>query len=247
MSRTLLAVAAALVALLTYPAASLASGGNSVADAPMLAYGQVTGGGGLEQEFWHMQVFSGDVIRFTADLGGAGTTVANQYGFTLYSPEVTDYNLRGAPAATLTAPSIGKNEFTLRSPFSGIGTLDVCEGNINTDPCGELAVDIITPLEHHAEPYTFTATVTHATVLSISAPRLAHRRSVITIRAAVESPAGTPEGTCVIQGAIVPLVGGKCSKRVRVGHGSKQTIKASFVPNDGWQGAAGHRRIQLAR
>ena len=37
--------------------------------APPLAYGQVAAGGGLQQEFWHLQLYSGDRVTFLADLG----------------------------------------------------------------------------------------------------------------------------------------------------------------------------------
>lgn len=237
-------VATAAVALIA--ATALASGGGSVAAAPMLAYGQVVAGGGLEQEFWRLPLYSGDRITFLAELGSNPEYGTREYGFTLYSPSVTDYNLRDAGASNEAALSAGKNEFTLTSPFSGVGTLDVCEGLVeSSQPCGELAVGIITPLVKQADPYSFTATITHTTSLLISVPTLARRGSIAIVRASVQSPAGAPQGSCLIQGRLVTLTGGKCVKRVRLGLGRRQTIRVSFVPDDGWQAGSGHRTIRL--
>ncbi|HTD09925.1 MAG TPA: hypothetical protein VK680_13635 [Solirubrobacteraceae bacterium] len=234
------------VGALLLASTAAASGGSSVAGAPTLAWGQLTAGGGLEQEFWHLQLYSGDRITFLAELGSNPQYGTREYGFTLYSPSVTDYNLRDAGAANEAALSAGKNEFTLTSPFSGVGTLDVCEGLVeSSQPCGELAVDIITPLVKQADPYSFTATVTHATSLLVSAPTLARRGSTVAVRASVQSPAGTPQGRCLIQGRLASLVGGRCSRRLRLAHGCKQTIRVEFVASEGWQAASSDRTVRL--
>jgi hypothetical protein len=231
--------------LAVLPASAFASGGSSIASAPPLTYGEVAAGGGLQQEFWHLQLYSGDKVTFLADLGSNPEYGTREYGFTLYAPTVTDYNLRNASASTEAAPSSGKNEFVLKSPFSGVGTLDICEGNVeSSSPCGELGVDIITPLTRQADPYSFTATVTHATSLEVSAPTLARGGSRVTIRASVQSPAGTPGGSCLIQKHLVSLVAGRCALRLRL-HGSTQKIGVVFVPSDGWQAASGHRTVRL--
>ncbi|MGH3439574.1 MAG: hypothetical protein ACRDRN_24345 [Sciscionella sp.] len=240
-----LSVLAGLLVLLAAPTASLASGGDSIADAPTLVYGQVTAGGGLREEFWRMQLYESDRVTFTADLGVEGQILGGtqEYGFTLYAPSVTDYNIRSASAATEAAPIGGKNEFVLKSPFSGLGTLDVCQGNLEADnSCGEWW-----DLDPEALPYSFTATISHATTLTVSTPSLARRGSRVTVRARVQSPAGTPEGACLIHGAEAPLDDGQCAKRIRLGRGSRQTVRVAFVPNQGWQGASAHRTILLAR
>jgi hypothetical protein len=134
----------------------------------------------------------------------------------------------------------------LTSPFTGLGTLDVCQGQIGaTQSCGLLREqESIVP---QAEPYSFTATVTHATSLQVSAPALARRGSSVTVRASVSSPAGTPAGSCLIQKQIAPVAAGQCARRVRLGRGFRQTIGVGFVGNDGWQAASAHRTIRLAR
>jgi hypothetical protein len=234
------------VSLLAASAAH-ASGGESIASAPAVVYRQVMAGGGLEQEFWRMQLYSGDKITFLADLGSNPEYGTREFGFTLYSPSVTDYNLRDASASNEAALNAGKNEFFLKSSFSGVGTLDICEGLVESSrPCGQLAVDIITPLVKQADPYSFTATVRHATSLAISAPTIARRGANATIRANLSSPAGTPQGNCLIQRHLVPTVAGRCALRVRLGHGHAQTVRVAFVPDDGWQPASGRRTIRLA-
>ncbi len=239
--RSAIAICALLAIMATVPASTQASGGTSIADAPTLAYGQVTAGGGLEQEFWRLQLSSGDKVTFTADLGENPEYGPREWGFVLYAPSVTDYTIRDANAADQAASRPGKNEFSLKSPFSGQGTLDICEGGEPfLRPCG--MEEVLAP---HADPYSFTATVTHATSLQITAPTLARRGSSITVRASVESPAGTPQGSCLIKGRLTALTSGHCAQRTRLGHGRKQTIGVEFVGDEGWESASGSRTIRL--
>lgn len=236
------AVAISALALLMASTA-VASGGSSIATAPTLEPGQLIAGGGLQQEFWRVQLASGDRITFLAELSGP---VFRNYAFTLYPPAVTDFNLRSAASANELIATHGKNELFLTAPFSGLGTLDICEGAILPEkPCGVAAADIIQNLEAQADPYSFTATIAHATTLAVSAPTLARRGARVTVRATVSSPAGVPQGSCVIAGRAVPVTGGRCSARIRLGHGHRQTLKVAFVPADGWQDASGHRTIRL--
>jgi hypothetical protein len=238
--RSAIAICALLALPATVPASSQASGGTSIADAPTLAYGQVTAGGGLEQEFWRLQLYSGDKVTFIADLG-ENPEFSREWGFALYAPLVTDYTIRGASAADQAESRPGKSGFFVKSPFSGQGTLDVCEGGLLfKNPCGMQEV-----LAPHADPYSFTATVTHATSLRISAPTLARSGSSVTVRASVESPAGTPQGSCLIGGRLTALTSGKCAKRVRLGHQRRQTITVRFVGDEGWESTSGNRTIRL--
>jgi hypothetical protein len=244
-TRRLAILAATISLVLLLPGSAQASGGGSIATAPMLGLGQVTAGGGLQQEFWRVALYSGDRITFLADLSGP---VFKNYAFTLYPPTVTDYNLRSADAANELIATNGKNELFLTSPFSGLGTLDICEGSIlATTPCGRAASDFVQNLEGQADPYSFTATIAHATTLAISAPTLARRGSRITVRATLNSPAGVPQGNCLISGKPYPVTGGQCTGRVRLGHAHRQTIHVEFVPDDGWQASVGHRTIRLVR
>jgi hypothetical protein len=234
-----------LCAFLAVVSVARASGGESIASAPTVVYGQVMAGGGMRQEFWRMHLYGGDRVTFIADLGVEPQILggSQEYGFTLYDPSVTDYNIRNVSPATEAAPIGGKNEFTIQSPFSGLGTLDVCQGNILADdPCGSWW-----DLDPQADPYSFTATVRHATSLTVSAPTIARSGASVTIRASASSPAGTPQGTCLIQKRLAPLVAGRCSRRIRLGHGRRALVHIAFVPDDGWQAASGHRTIHIAQ
>ena len=98
-------------------------------------------------------------------------------------------------------------------------------------------------------PFTFTATVAHATTLSLKAPSLGHRGSLVTVTGQVRSPAGTPQGTCLFpKGAVVALTStGTCSGRVKLGHRRHQRIVARFVPSDGWQAVRTTRPILVIK
>ena len=226
MRRALISIPAALAALLLTPGASLAAGGTSIATAPTISYGALEAGGGVEDEFWRMPVSAGDIVTFDIEEGTGGGI-----DFRLLSPSINDYTVHQHNEDGLD-PTGGKSQETWRSPFTGIGTLWVVNWR---DGSGNL------------ENFTFIATLTHATSLAISAPSLARRGSTITVHARVSSPAGTPEGACLISGEEATLSAGVCSKRVRLRNGTKQTIHVSFVPNDGWQAASSNRTIHLLR
>jgi hypothetical protein len=235
MHRCALAVLASLTALLTLPAASFASGAESIAEAPPLALGGVESAGGHYIDFWRTQLFSGDVVTVDADLSTYDADIL----FNLYAPTVNDYTLSQAePIAETGYLSGGKQQFTLRSSVTGLGTLAVCRTEDRTCDNGGAGDE---------PPFTFTASVTHAVSLAIAAPILARPKSRITVSAVVQSPAGTPEGACLIQGAEAPLTDGHCTLRVRLGRSGRQTVRVSFVPDDGWQEASGTRHIRLAR
>jgi hypothetical protein len=236
------AVAALGAALLLAPPAT-ASGGASVATAPELPLGQVVAGGGQKADFWRVKLFGGDRITFKASFPGTEFDAAQYYEFSLYTPAVEDFSYRNANSVANNPEGdvYGLTEFTLSSPFTGLGTLVVCEGDYREQGCS----DQIYPA-NPMDPYTFTATITHATSLTISAPTIARSGSTVTVRVTASSPAGVPQGNCLIQHQLEPAINGRCSKRIRLGRGHKQTVVVSFVPEDGWQGAGGHRSITLA-
>jgi hypothetical protein len=234
MTRSLLATLACLALLLVTPALSVASGGETIGDAPPLNLGTVETGGAHFIDFWRVQLYQGDVITFDADLSNydAGTI------FDLFAPSVNEYTLSHTQAAAATGRlPAEKQQFTLTSPFTGMGTLSVCQTESPDCTVGGFKEN----------PYTFTASVTHAVSLAVSAPILARPRSRVTVSAVVQSPAGSPQGACLIQGIEAPLTGGHCARRVRLGRTGRQTVRVSFVPDDGWQEASGARHIRLAR
>jgi hypothetical protein len=229
-------IATAVVALLLASSA-VASGGTSIASAPMLPLGgALETGGGKRGEFWRMQLYGGDRVTIDMELSG-GEYQADLF---LIAPSINDFTLQGSTPTLDLKARIGKSQNIMQAPSTGLWTLDICQQTV-----GSFCTNDGEYFGSAAEPYSFTATVTHATSLLVSAPTLARRASSATVRASVESPAGTPQGSCLIQGAVVPLAGGRCAKRVQLGHGHRQTIRVSFVPDDGWQAGSGRRTIRL--
>jgi hypothetical protein len=235
-----MSITAAIAALLVSPAVGMASGGGSIAAAPLLPLdGSLQTGGGMRGEFWRMQLFGGDKVTIDMELSG-GEYPADLF---LIAPNVTDFTLQDIHATLDLSARIGKSQNVMQAPSSGLWTLDICQqtvGHFCSPYGGEY-------FGSQAEPYSFTATVAHAVSLQVSAPSLARRRSTATVQARVSSPAGTPQGACLIQGAQAPLAGGQCSRRIRLGRGTRQTIHVSFVPDDSWQAASAHRTIRLVR
>jgi hypothetical protein len=236
------ALTAVFAAVLLVAATAIASGGSSIASAPELPLGQLVAGGGQRADFWRIKLFGGDQITFKASLPGGEFEAIKYYEFSLYPPAVEDFSYASANSVANNPESdvFGLTEFTLTSPFTGLGTLAVCEGDYREQGCS----DTIYPTDP-MDAYTFTATITHATSLTIAAPTIVRRGSTVTVRATISSPAGVPQGNCLIQSQLAPVTGGRCSRRIRIGRGRKQTIVVSFVPEDGWQDAGGHRSIRL--
>lgn len=217
------ALTAALAVALALPVAAQASGGASIAEAPSLTYGQLEGGGGLAQEFWRLPLYTGDQVTFTVDVA------EREYrDFELYAPATTDYSLSNAQSVSRKVLEGGKREFKLTSPFTGLGVLEVLPGS-----------------HYEADPYTFTATVSHATTLAVTAPRLARKGSTVTVHATVQSPAGVPEGNCLIDGTSTPLASGGCSASVHLPQARRDAVRVSFLGSDGWQNASSDRSIRL--
>jgi hypothetical protein len=233
---------AALVAALLLATTVSASGGGSIATAPELPLGQVVAGGGQKADFWRVQLFAGDRLTFKASFPGDEFDAPEYYEFSLYAPVIEDFSYANASSVANNPESdvYGLTEFAFTSPFTGLGTLVVCEGDYREQGCSGQ----IYPTDP-MDAYTFTAAIAHATNLAISTPAIARRRSTITVRATISSPAGVPQGNCLIQNQLVPLKDGHCSQRLRLGRGRKQTVGVSFVPEDGWLGAEGHRSVRL--
>ncbi len=233
-----LAIATSVAALLLASAAA-ASGGTSIASAPPLPLGgALETGGGKRGEFWRMQLYGGDRVTIDMELSG-GEYPADLF---LIAPSINDFTLQGSTPTLDLKARIGKSQNIMQAPSTGLWTLDICQQTV-----GSVCTNDGEYFGSAAEPYSFTATVTHATSLRVSAPTLARRASSVTVRATVQSSTGTPQGNCLIQGAVVALAGGQCAKRIRLGHGRRQIIRVSFVPNDGWQASSGHRTIRVVR
>jgi hypothetical protein len=242
-SRGVAAIAACLalaVAVLEAPALADAAG-TSIATAPPMTFGTLQTGGGNYQDFWRFQGYGGDRITIRADL--PPTTYEQQLDFSIFSPKIDDYTYDQTAdvAAYGTYAGAQKQQFTLAVPFTGQGTLVVCEGEYHSANCANPNFPADT-----MDSYSFTPTVVHAVSLSLSGPTLARRRSQIRLVARVTSPAGVPSGHCIFTGSVpVTAVAGKCTNKLRAANGRSQRVGVQFIPDDGWSGATRRRTIRL--
>jgi hypothetical protein len=228
------AVALAAGALVLVPSAATAAGGNSIAAAVPITYGQEEVGGGQGYgEFWRMPVTMGDLVTFDVDVATDGSD--SWTDFRPLPPATNDYTLSSDTDDGL-GEMPGKHQLTWTAPSSGDWILWVSLWrNFNNDNGGP-------------SPYTFIATIAHATTLKLTAPTLAKRGSTVTVRGTVTSPAGVPQGSCLIAGHPAPVSSaGICFGHVRVGTTSRSVVSVSFVANDGWQDATAKRSIRLYR
>jgi hypothetical protein len=221
-----------------------AGGGTTIAAAPQLSYGQLEGGGGTPDEFWRIAAFTGDKLTLPIDWGQSTLGVIDIYG-----PGVDDYTLSGARAVDgwqSDGQEGGKRQYSFLVPFTGTGTLAICQrngGGCNQNPPSGINSDTV------SEPFTFTVADTHAVSLTLRAPSLARRGSLVTVTGQLRSPAGTPQGSCLFPGEVAAAVSsaGTCSGRVRLGQRHRQTIRVQFVPNDGWQATSARRAVRLIK
>lgn len=231
-------IAALAITALRAPAAD-AAGGTSIASAPLMQPGQLQTGGGNTQEFWRIQLYAGD--RMTVQAQNEAPEDEDQSdSFELYKPSVNDYSLGNSqPVNDYGNDDLppGLNQFTLTSPFTGEGTIDVCDAQV-LDPCP--ASD---PAD--APAFSFTVFIAHLTAMSVTGPRYARRGSRVKITGRVSSPAGMPTGACAIDGHFTPLTSGSCSRRVRLGRVRKQIVSIKFLPDGGWQGTSSRQTIHL--
>lgn len=222
-SRTLAALG--LTAALTggaTAAPTYASGGADIASAPQLVFGGITSGGGLESEFWRVQLVAGDALTFRWDQQNGETP-----GVSLYAPTVDDYRIATTKPLVSHEVGMGKSEFQLVSPFSGNGTLAVSSSFAKS-------------------PFSFVATVEHKTaVLVARPPSLVSKPSTrFAVSARVVAEAGAVTGHCLferiigiraVQLASVPIVGGTCKTMARTNSRSPVRFRVSYLPDDGWQ------------
>ena len=184
-------------------------------------------------DFWRMRTFAGDVLTFRWDAREENPDSFDDYvppEAALYDPSVDDYTLSSSePVATKEFIESGKSQFTLRAPFTGLGTLRV--------QCTRRCPDYI-------DPYSFVATVEHKTVLTLARlPRSVKRKKRFRITGTISSPAGDPPGQCFFEPAggrggravgPVTVVDRRCSARVRAGVGPRIRYRVRFEPTGGW-------------
>lgn len=166
----------------------------------------------------------------------------------LFDPTVNDFNLAEARAVSSVNVKLGPQSVTLTSSFNGLGTLAVAMGTPSSIqspnyPPLQTPVDQCTVVT----PFSLTATVEHLTQVSFGSlpSHLSSSRQHLRLRAHVQSPAGTPIGTCMferLEGSLPVRVAqtyarnGVCTASVRAGRTRSFSYRVTFT-GSGWQTA----------
>lgn len=175
--------------LLAAPATAAAEGGQSIATAPAVVYGQqqfgntATGqsikigcsiGGTLYRSYWGLGVLAGDVVTINWE-GMPGTHLR------VMPIGTTDFNISDAePAFSQEVSNTGKSQAMYTAPQAGVFPLyfDVCTSGTY----------------HPPGPYDFLATVQHTLVVGISPITSIQTNSVISGTANLADGTPVPDG-----------------------------------------------------
>jgi hypothetical protein len=145
----------------------------------------------------------------------------------------------------------------LTSSFNGLGTLAVSvDGPESLISSGYPPLDapVLYPRCDVVTPFSLTATIEHLTQVSflISPSHLSSPRARLRLQARVQSPAGTPVGSCLfermegslpVRVADAPVRDGVCAADVRAGRTGPFAYRVTFS-GVGWQTAqAVSRRV----
>jgi hypothetical protein len=236
---------AALAALALSAPASAAEGGTSIANAPLLQWGEpedgigahdIPGGGSSGTDFghafWRVRVFAGDRIAGSGSEGTNGLCLDSMW---LYDPSVTDATLQSSTPTFKTAVVHSGGTCNSRTyrwswsnvPWTGLATLWANFGYLQT--------------------FTFVARVSHRTRTRLRpVPRTVPSAATgVLIRASVSSAAGRPSGLCAFdrrgrgrsrwqQVRRVTLRGGSCSATLAARATGSVQFRVRFVPGRGW-------------
>jgi hypothetical protein len=192
--------------LLSTPDA-LGAGGNDIASAPAVAYGQQEFGNtatdnGKEgcrgyESWWSLAVLAGD--RVTIDFEGPGA----QYDI-VWPPGTTDFNVNSTQYFQKAEVSDnGKQEATFTATQTGAMPLDFATDDCDFGSTGKPG------------PYDFTAYVKHSALLSLSRYSSIRRSGTLTV--AVHDPDG---GAISDPGLAVTLQGRRGSRWTNLGSGA---------------------------
>jgi hypothetical protein len=231
-------------ALASIAAPAGATGASTIATASELPLGSLVVGGGQPIDFYRVALSAGDQIDISYDM----LSQPNCGYLYLFDPTVTDFNLAQAKAVSSSNVHPSEQAVTLTSSFNGIGTLAVAMDGPGTYeirgyPLGAPWLgncDVVTP-------FSLTAAVEHLTQASFgSLPgHLSSPRRRLRLQAYVQSPAGTPIGTCMferLEGSLpvrvaqTPTRNGVCTASVHVGRTGSSAYRVTFT-GTGWQTA----------
>jgi hypothetical protein len=236
------AIACGILVLIAAPAG--ATGASTIATASELPLGNLVVGGGQPIDFYRVALSAGDQIDIDYDM-----LSQPDCGYLyLFDPTVTDFNLAQAKAVSSSNVHPGEQAVTLTSSFNGIGTLAVAMDGPGTYeirgyPLGAPLLgncDVVTP-------FSLTATVEHLTQVSFGSlpDHLSSPRRRLHLQAHVQSPAGTPIGTCMferLEGSLPVRVAqtstrnGVCAASIRAGRTGSFAYRVTFT-GSGWQTA----------
>jgi hypothetical protein len=231
-----------------------ATGASTIATASELPLGSLVVGGGQPIDFYRVALSAGDQIDINYDM----LSEPNCGYLYLFDPTVTDFSLAQAKAVSGVNVKPGPQSVTLTSSFNGLGTLAVAIDGPSSyqlpgypplqtpvDPC-----TVVTPL-------SLTATVEHLTQAYFgSLPgHLSSPRQRLHLQARVQSPAGTPIGTCLferLEGSLPVRVAqtstrnGLCTASIRAGRSGSFAYRVTLT-GAGWQTAQATSHMVVVR
>jgi hypothetical protein len=181
-SRLIVAVLGACLAVAVVVSASLAAGGTSIANAPVVVSGQQNFGNtanipqdssGYRREYWRLNLIAGDALTLNFGIGSPSVDV----DVLLYPAGITDFNvLRTNSVESEDPQSNGKGQLTYSAP--GTGTYPLMFRTC----CG-------TNSSRHG-PFDFVAYIKHRLKLFIPLTPSVSRTGTIAVQ--VKSPEGSP-------------------------------------------------------
>jgi len=231
-----------------------ATGASSIATASELPLGSLVVGGGQPIDFYRLDLSAGDQIDIAYDM----LSQPNCGYLYLFEPATTDFNFAEAKAVSSVNVAPGQQSVTLTSSFNGLGTLaDAIDGPNSSQLRGYAPLQ--TPLLNCSvvTPFSLTATVEHLTQVSFGSlsGHLSSPRERLRLKAHVQSPAGTPIGTCLferlegslpVRAAQASTRNGVCEASIRANTTGSFVYRVTFT-GVGWQAARATSRTVNVR
>ena len=242
--RLIAAIAIACGAWVSIAVPAGATGASTIATASELPLGSLVVGGGQPIDFYRLELSAGDQIDIVYDM----LNQPNCGYLYLFDPTVTDFNLAEAKAVSGVNVGPGQQSVMLTSSFNGLGTFAVAIDGPNNyqlrsypplqTPVGQCTV---------VTPFSLTATIKHLTQVSFGSlpSHFSSPRRRLRLQAYVQSPAGTPIGTCLferLEGSLPVRVAqtsprnGVCTASIRAGRTGSFAYRVTFT-GAGWQTA----------